>query len=77
MLSANGTLPRDIIVFFGLVWLLGALLAHFQHLFSINNIGLIVVLHVIYHVVFGGKVLLVARLAIKVTSCNRQVSPFK
>ena len=73
MLSTDGTLPRDIVVFFGLVWLLGALLAHFQHLFYIKNIWLIVV----DHVVFRGKVLLVARLTIEVTSCNRQVSPFK
>ena len=81
MVSTDGTLPRDITCFFGLIWQLGALLAHFQHLFSINYICIMVVVQVIYHVVFGGKVLLIARLtfksAIKVTSCDGEVSPFQ
>ena len=70
MVSTDGTLSRDIIVFFGLVWQLGAFLAHLHHLFFINYIC-------INHVVFRGEVLLVARLMIKVASCDRIVPPFK
>ena len=81
MVSTDGTLCRDITLFFGLIWQLGALLADFQHLFSINYICIMVVVQVVYHVVFRGKVLLVARLtlkvAIKVTSCDGKVSPFQ
>ena len=81
MVSTDGPLPRDIIVFFGLVWQLGALLADLQHLFSINYICIMVVVQVVYHVVFRGKVLLITRLtlkvAIKVTSRDREVPPFQ
>ena len=81
MVSTDGTLPRDITCFFGLIWQLGALLADLQHLFSIKYICIKVVVQVVYHVVFRGEVLLITRLtfkvAIKVPSCDREVPPFQ
>ena len=77
MISTDGPLPGDIIVFFRLVWQLGAFLAHSHHLCSINYICIIVAVQVVYYIVSRGKVLLVAWFTVKVTPCNREVSPFK